>query len=256
MNVLACAFLILFAASANADFEDIDWSKVVPVSELPGYWDSRPALKQSILRSSSGRNARIIGGAVVAPNSIPFMIGLLMSNFDGGLSLCGGSLINVRTTLTAAHCVWNFQITARSTLVIAGAHQLQANEPTQQRRTVLPAEYRIHEQADFSRGMNDVAVLRHQAFTLNNFVGLVFLPTAFRNDMFVNEQARISGWGQTGWGQGTSTHLRSVNKIVMSNELCSRFHGSHINPTVVCTREAAPASACGKLSLELSIFVT
>jgi secreted trypsin-like serine protease len=248
MKVLVSTFLILFAASAYADDSEIDWSRVVPVQETPGFWDNKPAFyKEQYMESKSisGRNGRIVGGAVVAPNSIPFMVGLVMNNNDGGNSLCGASLITVRTTLTAAHCFWNFVITARSTNVIAGAHQIFANEPSQQRRLVQQADYRIHPQVDFSRGMNDVGLLLHTPFTLNNFVRLVTLPTAFRTDQFAGVAARVSGWGQTGAGQGTSTHLRAVNKSIMSNAQCAQHYGSHINPTVICTTAGNPISVCG-----------
>lgn len=44
-------------------------------------------------------NPKIIGGDEAVPHSIPFQVAIL---FDG--YLCGGSLINEKWVLTAAHC--------------------------------------------------------------------------------------------------------------------------------------------------------
>lgn len=57
--ILAC---LAVAALANpiAEFDEIDWSKVVPVTELPGFWDGRelrPATVEDRIRSG-----RIVGG--------------------------------------------------------------------------------------------------------------------------------------------------------------------------------------------------
>lgn len=48
---------------------------------------------------------KIVGGAVVDPNSLPFQISLQRS-FGGSFShSCGGSILDANTILDAAHCV-------------------------------------------------------------------------------------------------------------------------------------------------------
>jgi trypsin len=50
---------------------------------------------------------KIIGGTVVAPNSLPFQVSLQrLSGTTGQYSQsCGGSILDDRTILNAAHCV-------------------------------------------------------------------------------------------------------------------------------------------------------
>jgi chymotrypsin len=101
MKLLIGAVLAVLAVSAQAeDNWEIDWSKVVPRTEIPGFWDNR--IVKPLLTSQFNRNGRIVGGQVVTPHAHPYQAGLLMQ-FAGGTGLCGGSVISPRTIFTAAH---------------------------------------------------------------------------------------------------------------------------------------------------------
>jgi chymotrypsin len=241
MKLLACAVLTFFAISANADNEEIDWSRVVPRTEIPGFWDERPMFKSLFASGKLNRNGRIVGGAVVNPHTHPYQAGLLMA-FSGGTGLCGGSVINARTILTAAHC----PIGSTSTQVILGAHQLTAVEPNQQRRTVPASGYRIHESYIATTLTNDIAILiLPTAVTLNSFVVRTVLPTAFVNDLFVGDQATISGWGRiSDSSSATSSHLRSITQPVVTNEVCRATYGVIIRDSTICIATTGGRSAC------------
>ena len=66
MKLIVAAVFALLAVSASADqwdWDQIDFSKIVPVTELPGFWDGRdfgPAFYPGTTRGS-----RIVGGNVV-----------------------------------------------------------------------------------------------------------------------------------------------------------------------------------------------
>lgn len=167
---------------------EIDWSKVVPVTEIPGFWDGRD-LKQFFTNDNLNRGARIVGGEIVVPHTHPYQAGLLMQ-FAGGTGLCGGSMVSTRTVLTAAHCPEN----SITTQVILGAHQLTANEPNQHRQTVPESGYRIHELYLRQTLHNDVALLLLPADApINQFIVPTVLPTAHATETFAGELATISG---------------------------------------------------------------
>lgn len=104
MKLIVAALFAMLAVSAFAedDWVEIDWSKVVPVTDMPGFWDGRE-IRPAFYPGDQTRSGRIVGGAIVTPHTHPYQAGLLMS-FSGGTGLCGGSLISTSAVLTAAHC--------------------------------------------------------------------------------------------------------------------------------------------------------
>jgi hypothetical protein len=76
MKLFVAAIFAFLAVSTFA--EDIDWSTVVPRTEVPGFWDGRD-IKPAFNTSTNVRTGRIVGGAVVRPNAHPYKAGLLVN---------------------------------------------------------------------------------------------------------------------------------------------------------------------------------
>lgn len=101
MQLLIAAILAVLAASAQAEVNwEIDWSKVVSRTEMPGFWDNRNV--KPLPTSNLNRNRRIVGGQIVTPHAYPYQAGLLIQ-YAAGIGICGGSVISPRTVFTAAH---------------------------------------------------------------------------------------------------------------------------------------------------------
>ena len=68
-----------------------------------------PRLPASVLLSGKYQlipEDRIVGGTVVAPNSLPFQVSLQRAGLSGTYSQsCGGSILDANVILDAAHCV-------------------------------------------------------------------------------------------------------------------------------------------------------
>ena len=237
MKLIVAVFALLaVSAFAEDNYDNIDWSKVVPVTQLPGFWDGRdfgPAYYPGATRGS-----RIVGGNIVTPHSHPYQAGLLI-NFGGGTGLCGGSLVSQRAVLTAAHC----SVGSSSTLVILGAHVLSANEGTQHRQTVNSWDYRIHHSYNDQNLQNDVSILLLPGNApLNNAIRVIELAGGNSWD-FAGEWATMTGWGGIDGG-GTSTHLRWTNNNIISNAQCSSTLANIIHSTI-CTSTAGGRGTCG-----------
>lgn len=167
---------------------EIDFSKAVPVEDLPGFWDGR-IRPVGLAGSNARRQGRITNGQEVVPHSRPFQAGLFMT-FGGGTGLCGGSIITASTVLSAAHCLAG----SSATQVVLGAHQITTVEPNQQRQTVPAAAYHIHENYNPQTLHNDVALLILPVpATLNAFVQLSILPRDHRAELFAGDAATASG---------------------------------------------------------------
>jgi len=241
--------LILFALISCAFAEDIfspneflpiDASSIIPVSEFPGFWEGREFPKA--FYTPNPRAPRIVGGIEVPPHSHPYQLALHVTR-TAGIGLCGGSILSATSVLTAAHCVGG----TSTILVIAGAHNRNIIEVTQQRRTILPANYRVHPLFNPSSFNNNIAVLVvPQVFTFNTNVQPTRLPTAFANELFVTEVATSTGWGRTLVAGPESAVLRRSTNAVITNAACSSIYGTSIVvASVLCTNTLAGPGAQG-----------
>lgn len=239
--------LFVVAASAQEDitpFENYDGpeyapfdaSEIIPVQDMPGFWEGRDFPK-AFTSPVNVRDRRIVGGVEVVPNSHPYQVALHIT-FGGGTGLCGGSVLTVRSALTAAHC----PIGSSSTLVIAGAHNRNVVEANQQRRTVTSANYRLHPQYNTANLNNDIAILitPTPAFTFNQAVQPTRRPTGAQlSELFVGDQARSTGWGRVTNTGATSAVLRKAYNFIITNAACAQVYGTAVVfPGVICIETA------------------
>ena len=64
MKLIVAAVFALLAVSAYAEepaWVEVDWSKVVPVTDMPGFWDGRE-IRPAVYPGDMTRTGRIVGG--------------------------------------------------------------------------------------------------------------------------------------------------------------------------------------------------
>jgi secreted trypsin-like serine protease len=249
MKLIVLASFVVLAISAYAEEEEwaeIDWNQVVPAAEIPGFWDARE-MKEPLLPTRAGR---IVGGTVVSPNSIPWQAGLIIT-LPSGTILCGGSLVSTTRVVTAAHCV----VGSSSTQVVLGAHSIITMEPSQQRRTVSPGNYRNHPQYNPNNWNNDVSVLiMPSAVTITTQVRTIPIAPASA-PTFAGVTATMSGWGATTTGGPSTNLLRSTTNTVVTNDQCRQFHANQfVIDSTICSSTAGGRGICqGQIILKHSI---
>lgn len=186
IQILTVAILVSCTFADEA--WNVDWSKVqMKTSSLQNRW-----LKPKLTRLETEKNSRIVGGSEVSPHTHPYQIGLLLGvpNTESYF-LCGGSILNDRTILTAAHCTDG---TDRAQIIL-GAHNITSTtEPTQQRINANRSQYRCHFAYNPWNLNNDICIiLLDQQITFNDFVQPIELPRAehLRQRSFVTELATV-----------------------------------------------------------------
>jgi secreted trypsin-like serine protease len=172
---------------------------------------------------------RIVGGEEARPDAWPWQVALTVRGYDiyNGL-LCGGTLIDARWVLTAAHCLSYY---APSDLyVIAGIHDLVDPNPNYVR--VRAKAYLPHPDFDYYYAWNDLAMLYLSEPILERPADGDTLPIAYANlvpsdaGSLFDVMGTVTGWGTTDpYSWSYPERLQEVQVPIVHNAECRRIYG-------------------------------
>lgn len=175
------------------------------------------------LFGASGGGARVIGGQNVAPGERPWQIQLMIGR--GGL--CGGSLIDPRWVLTAAHCVVDSgRVAAPDTLTVYHG-DTRINRGSETRVAAVFAHNDYRQGYDQSRRVgfpHDIALLRLASPIDGPRIDLM-TPAEERSleqTGGVIQSATLSGWGRVANEGPIAETLQRVDLDVFHIETCAR----------------------------------
>lgn len=179
---------------------------------------------------------RIIGGQQASPGEWPWQVALINAGGDPYWDqFCGGSLIDARWVLTAAHCVNTSS--PGSVQVLAGIHDLANPEAGYQRINV--SEIVVHPQYNSSTHDRDVALLRLSTNAVlgptagGELVATVPLVAANAGSL-AGQQSAISGWGYTGATYPSRLMEASVPIVTTSNCNDANSYNGSITGNMLC----------------------
>merc|ERR1711872_564375 len=181
---------------------------------------------------------RIVGGTQASLNEWPWQVALMYGNSQ----FCGGSLINDRYVLTAAHCVEGF--TAGDLSVRLGEHNLasssESSTVTRGVRTI-----KAHQSYNDQTLVNDIALLELSSpVTQSSTILSVCLPPP--RPQYANRQATVTGWGTTSSGGSSPNTLREITVKVWSNKDCvNSNYGNAIQSGMMCAGTTGKDSCQG-----------
>lgn len=100
-------------------------------------------------------SSRIVAGSVVTPNEFPWMAFLRITFWSGDSAMCGGTVIDGRWILTAAHCTFG----AVSITVILGAHDITLSSSDVNRQEFTSHKWIVHPSWSYGDVENDIAII-------------------------------------------------------------------------------------------------
>jgi len=182
----------------------------------------------------------IVGGEEAGKGDFPFIVEIQhtssISIYD---HYCGGSIINPNWIVTAAHCS---VASINGYTVIAGQHRLNANEGTEQARSVV--QIVLHPNySGFPQYYNDIAVWRvNQPFVVNQWVQVANLASP---DFKPVGNVNVAGWGDLEYFGASPDVLMRVTVPMVTDAVCRQAYGDGISAGMICAGEGGKDSCQG-----------
>lgn len=176
----------------------------------------------------SGSKGYVVGGRNAERGSLPWQVSIQSYGH-----FCGGTIIDKRWILTAAHC---FTSGSYGVSIVAGDHVLGYTEGSEQKVKVV--RHFTHPRYGGRNQHNDITLLKlAQDLHFDKYTQPACLPKKAneRNDYAAGNSVIISGWGSTKASYGPST-LQVASVPLISDATCKswKYYGSQISKSMIC----------------------
>jgi len=182
---------------------------------------NNPDLENKVdkLVSENKKTLRILNGEEANPNDWSWMVAVFPG--DG---LCGGSLIDSKWIVTAAHCLDGIE--KSDIKVFLGTNDLEKG------KKIGIKQYTIHPDYDDSFSLDyDIALIELEEYTSFQTISLIS-----NDNNLDNKDATATGWGRTSvMHPYISQKLRQVTTYIVSNEECSNAYKEYeVTENMLC----------------------
>ncbi|XP_058797811.1 chymotrypsin-2-like [Phymastichus coffea] len=179
---------------------------------------------------------RIVGGHDAPEGKYTYQVSLRLQN----LHICGGSIINKRWILTAAHCV--LYLEHKAIEVVAGTNLIEGGN-----KQVYHSEYiTYHENFTLTDVENDIALIRvDKDIKFNDKVQPIALPDPVETYK-VGDSAKLSGWGHTKVHGQVPNKLQEIDLNIYGQDKCRQelWYLAQITDSHICTKTKFGEGAC------------
>ncbi|CAH0380843.1 unnamed protein product [Bemisia tabaci] len=179
---------------------------------------------------------RIVGGMNADPGEFPWLVSLKRS----GGHFCGGTLINKRWVLTAAHCLCKELSTPGMRHLRVGLGQHNLSTPATATMSVRVLRVVMHPDYQCSKFQNDIALLELEQDIVWTGRALPACLAPTHSSSFSQERAVAAGWGWTNenLSQGKRADiLQKVEVSVVDNGKCQEWYKSQGKKVAIHTSQ-------------------
>jgi len=190
---------------------------------------------------SAGSN-RIIGPGDTTyfrKNSFPWLVKIYASQKEDthfSVHHCGGTLLNSRTVLSAAHCTFSDKnktkpIPPQMMTLYLGEHDTHSKEFGEKK--VKAARIVVHPNFKGIAKDNDFAIIyMDEEIKESNIIRYACLSRP--NNRYLNTTVTVAGWGATRPGGGIENRARKVDLVTISNRDCNANFWNGLTDNMIC----------------------
>ncbi|XP_047478379.1 mucin-5AC-like isoform X2 [Penaeus chinensis] len=175
-------------------------------------------------------DSRIVGGADASSGEFPWQVGLA-TEFPSGGSACGGSLIKDNWVLSAAHCFFDDNGDAATSVVVQyGSINLATA------KEVTAVRYITHENYDASSFLHDIALVElPQALDYANDPNVQPICLGEEEDYNFGGKVVATGWGYLSFDTKEDPEiLQEVMLDLITTEQCKTMEDLPSDTSVIC----------------------
>jgi len=173
---------------------------------------------------------RIVGGEAAA-SPIPWQVSVRQGQSGGG-HFCGGTILDEKTVMCAAHCFTTGQ-NMNGYYITAGITNRNSNSGAQ---TIAIANGVWNSAMPYSGNNNDFIILKlSSALSFNTNVGAACLPEPGFAPDSTGQTCFVSGWGTLNSGANSlPTALQWVGVPTVTNAQCAQAYPNTITNSMIC----------------------
>ncbi|KAK2583259.1 hypothetical protein KPH14_009272 [Odynerus spinipes] len=171
---------------------------------------------------------RIVGGVETKVNQYPWMALLKYKK----RFYCGGSIINSRYVLTAAHCVDRFDPTLMSVVLLEHDRNAMNESEIQEYKVDQVIKHSGYSTLNYN---NDIALIKLKGVVkFDDAIRPVCLPE--QGKTYSGSLAIVTGWGSVEEAGPVSTTLREVTVPILTNKECraTKYPSRRITDNMLC----------------------
>ncbi|KAL6262141.1 hypothetical protein P5V15_007238 [Pogonomyrmex californicus] len=201
---------------------------VAPIPPINFIEPSKPEKCLTCTCGLTNKHNRIVGGVETLVNQYPWMV-LLMYR---GQFYCGGTVINSRYVLTAAHCIDRFDANKLTVRILEHDWNLTNETKTQDFKVEKVIMHSGYSTTNYN---NDIALIK-----LKNIIKFqgpmrpVCLPDQVKT--FAGKKGIVTGWGAVREGGAVSYTLQEVVVPILTNAECraTKYPPRRITDNMIC----------------------
>ncbi|XP_022707253.1 uncharacterized protein LOC111270994 isoform X3 [Varroa jacobsoni] len=195
----------------------------------------RPKFASVYSRVNHAQNSKIIAGTTARIGSHPWMVMLWTPKKK---AFCGGSLLNQRWVLTAAHCLVNFHEDGNDISLALGKHDQTKEEDNEVIAKI--EKFYIHPDFDPSTYDSDLALIRMNIeIQFTDYIMPICLGEAdfIRKTFFNYKDLRygaVAGWGKLSEGGGQPRFLQEIKLPLVEPDKCRASTTHPVTSNMFC----------------------